>query len=143
LAGHATRVEVILNADGSTLYNLFTEFGVTQEVEVDFDLDNAAPASGALRKKCAQVSRLVSDNLGGLNFSYLHAFVGSDFFDDLLAHKEVVESYKGTDMAKVLRDGYVLPNGNKIFGVFEFGGIVWDFTLNTAHHAAMTHSTFT
>src|SRR5690606_3728733 len=34
---------IILNGDGSTLYNLFTEFGVSQISEVDFDLDNANP----------------------------------------------------------------------------------------------------
>ena len=32
---------IILNGDGSTLYNLFNEFQVTQADEVDFDLDAA------------------------------------------------------------------------------------------------------
>ena len=40
---------IILNGDGSTLYNLFTEFGVTPPTEVGFDLANATPANGALR----------------------------------------------------------------------------------------------
>jgi hypothetical protein len=117
---------IILNGDGSTLYNLFTEFGVSQETEVDFDLDNATPASGALRKACAGVVRLVADNLGEVSFVGLHAFCGNAFFDDLLSHKEVVDSYKNTDMAKMLRDGYVYPNGMKVYGAFEFGGIVWE-----------------
>jgi hypothetical protein len=117
---------LILNADGSTLYNLFTEFGVTQEDEINFDLAAASPGSGVLRKACAGVVRLIADNLGGVGFTGVHALCGNAFFDALLAHKEVVESYKGTDMAKVLRDGYVLPSGNKIYGVFEFGGIIWE-----------------
>lgn len=117
---------LILNADGSTLYDLFAEFGVSQEAEIDFDLDNATPASGALRKKCAGVQRKVADNLGGIGYRGLHSFCGDDFFDDLLTHPEVVDSYKGTSMAQVLREGYVLPNGNKIYGAFEFGGIVWE-----------------
>lgn len=117
---------LILNADGSTLYNLFDEFGVSQEAEVDFDLDNASPTPGALRKKCAGVVRKVADNLGGIGFIGLHAFVGDAFFDDLLSHPEVIESYKGTPMAQVLREGYVYPNGNKVYGAFEFGGIVWE-----------------
>lgn len=116
---------LILNADGSTLYDLFTEFGVSQETEIDFDLDNASPASGALRKKCASAVRLIADNLGGVPYVGVSAFCGDAFFDDLLAHKEVVESYKGTPMASVLRDGYIMPNGNKMAGMFEFGGIVW------------------
>lgn len=117
---------VILNADGSTLYNLFTEFGVTQETEVDFDLDNASPAGGALRKVCAATTRKVTDNLGGVPYAGIHAFCGDAFFDDLLAHTEVRASYASTDMAKVLREGYVYPNGDKIYGAFEFGGIVWE-----------------
>jgi Phage major capsid protein E len=35
----------ILDADGSAvIYDLFTEFGVSQHTEIDFDLDNASPA---------------------------------------------------------------------------------------------------
>jgi len=117
---------LILNADGSILYDLFTEFGVSQEAEVDFDLDNANPANGALRKKCASVVRTIADNLGGVPFVGVHAFCNDTFFDDLLAHKEVTDSYKNTPMAEVLRKGYVYPNGEKIYGAFEFGGIVWE-----------------
>lgn len=116
---------LILNADGSTLYDLFTEFGVTQETEIDFDLDNASPASGALRKACAGAVRLIANNLGGVSYTGVSAFCGDAFFDDLLAHKEVVESYKNTSMAAVLREGYLSPSGSKMFGAFEFGGIVW------------------
>lgn len=116
---------LILNADGSTLYNLFTEFGVTQETEIDFDLDNATPASGALRKKCAGVVRTIAKNLGATTVGTIFAECSDSFFDDLLAHPEVVDSYKGTSMATVLRDGYVTPN-SVIYGAFEFGGIVWE-----------------
>lgn len=116
---------VILNGDSSTYLDLFSEFGVSQEAEVDFDLDNANPASGALRKKCAQTVRTMTNNANGISFTSVGAFCGDAFFDDLVAHKEVVESYKNTSMAEVLRQGYILPNGNKLYGVFEFGGIVW------------------
>lgn len=118
---------IILNGDGSTLYNLFTEFGVVQETEVDFDLDAASPVAGALRKVCATTTRKVADNLGGSPFYGVHAICGDAFFDDLMAHTEVRASYTNTDMAKVLRDGYVYPNNEqKVYGAFEFGGIVWE-----------------
>lgn len=116
---------VITNADGSVLYNLFNEFGISQVPEIDFDLDNAAPASGALRKACAQAVRKVTDQLGGVVVGGVHALCGDAFFDDLLAHPEVVESYRGSSMASVLREGYVTPAGT-VYGVFEFGGIVWE-----------------
>ncbi len=131
---------VILNADGSTLYDLFSEFGVTQETEIDFDLDNASPAKGALRKACAAAVRKVADNLGGVSYTGMHAFCGDAFFDDLLAHTEVIESYKGTPMAQVLREGYVYPNGNKVYGAFEFGGIVWENYRGKNGVDAMVHT---
>lgn len=118
---------IIVNGDTSTLYDLFSEFGVSQEAEVDFDLDNASPASGALRKKCATVTRLVADNLDGTPYNSIRALCGNAFFDDLLAHVEVVNSYLNTPMASVLRQGYVDPSGGApVYGAFEFGGIVWE-----------------
>jgi hypothetical protein len=121
---------LILNGDGSTLYNLFTEFNVSEPSEIHFDLDNATPASGALRRACAGVARTIANNLGGTGYTGLRAFCGDTFFDDLVANVEVVASYKNTDMASVLRTGYVDPNvfpsGNAIYGTFEFGGIVWE-----------------
>lgn len=115
---------IVTYADGSTL-NLFTEFGVSQEAEVDFDLDNASPAEGALRKKCASVTRTVATNLGGLPWSGLRALCGDAFFDDLIAHGEVRATFLGWPEAKILREGYIEPNG-KSYGAFEFGGIVWE-----------------
>ena len=115
---------VITYAGGSTL-NLFTVFGVTQLDEVDFDLDNASPADGVLRKKCAAVTRSVSGVLDGLTYSSLHAFCGDNFFDDLLTHKEVRDTYKGWTQAQILRDSYIGPNKSS-WGQFEFGGIVWE-----------------
>ena len=44
---------ILVDADGATvIYNFFTEFSVTQPTEVDFDLDAATPASGALLTLC-------------------------------------------------------------------------------------------
>ncbi|MGR9317293.1 major capsid protein [Rhizobium leguminosarum] len=130
---------IITYADGSTL-NLYTEFGVSQHAEVDFDLDNAAPASGALRKACSVATRDMANALDGVPFSGVHAICGDAFFDDLLAHKEVVESYKGTPMAEVLRQGYVLTNGQKIYGAFEFGGIVWENYRGTVGGTAFVNT---
>lgn len=118
---------IVTYADGTSL-NLFTEFGVAQETEVDFELDEntGSAASGELRQKCAAVCRTIANNLGATPYTGVMAEASDEFFDALLQHPEVVDSYKGTSMASVLREGYVLPNGNKIFGAFEFGGIVWE-----------------
>lgn len=109
---------VVTYADASSL-DLFSTFGVTQETEVDFDLDNATPASGALRKKCAGVVRTIAVNLGGVPYSGIGAMVGDAFFDDLIAHPEVRETYLGWVAAQELRNGYA-------YGAFPFGGILWE-----------------
>jgi len=116
---------IILNQDGSTLYNLFTEFGVSQAATIDFNLD-ASTDTGAIRKTCAGAVRTIANNLGGTPFTGVWALCGDNFFDSLIANIEVRNTYKNTDMAQVLRDGYLQPNGNKVYGVFEFGGIVFE-----------------
>ena len=73
----------ILDADGSAvIYDLFTEFGVTAYAEVDFDLDNASPAPGAVKKKCHDIRRKIEDELGVVPYDHIHAMCGPDFFDD-------------------------------------------------------------
>ncbi|MGD9714744.1 MAG: major capsid protein, partial [Thermomicrobiales bacterium] len=115
---------VITYADGSQL-NLFTTFGVNAEAEIDWDLDNANPADGILRKKCAGVIRQVAGILEGLPYTGLHAICGDNFFDDLLQHKEIRDTYKGWSEAQILRESYIGPN-RVSYGIFEFGGIVWE-----------------
>lgn len=115
---------IVTYADGTTL-NLFDEFGVKQENEIDFALAATNPAEGILRKKCASIVRKMSDILGGVPFTGIHAFVGDDFFDDLLSHPEVRETFKGWSEAQILREGYIGPNRSS-YGIFEFGGIVWE-----------------
>lgn len=113
---------IITYADGSTL-NLFTEMGVAQAAEINFDL--ATANNGALRKSCAAVVRAMSTALGGLPFNGIHAFCGDAFFDDLISNPEVRATFEGWSEAKILREGYIGPNRSS-YGMFEFGGIVWE-----------------
>lgn len=118
----------VLDSNGSSvIYNYFTEFGESQPTEIDFDLDNATPTDGVLRKKCAAVVRQVGTALGGLPYRGIHAFCGDAFFDDLIAHPEVRETYKGYAEASTLRAAYISQNNQgKSWAVFEFGGITWE-----------------
>lgn len=115
----------LLDADGSTLYDYFSEFGETQTGEIDFDLDNATPASGALRKKCAGVVRAMAESLDGLPFTGILALMGKNFADDFYAHPEVRETYLNYSAAAQLRAGYV-NTGGSTFSSYEFGGIAWE-----------------
>jgi len=118
-------VQGIVTYKGGQTLNLFNKFGVSQPAEIDFDLDNASPVDGALLKKCTALIRAVRAALGGLPFTYLHAFVGDNFFDDLLTHKEVRETYKHDSQSEFLRTSFVGPNRGSN-PIFQFGNIVWE-----------------
>jgi hypothetical protein len=117
-------IGVITYQGGKTL-DLFSEFGVSQIAEIAFDLSNASAVDGALRKACAGVTRTISNELGGVPFTGIHALCGDNFFDDLLSNKEVRKTFDGWSEAKILREGYIGPNRSS-YGMFEFGGIVWE-----------------
>jgi hypothetical protein len=115
-------VKGLVTYAGGTSLDLFTFFGVTQMDEIDFDLDNANPAEGILRRKCAGVIRSVGGELDGLPFAGVHALCGNAFFDDLIAHPEVRETYLNQVAASELRSGY-LQTGQQSWGSFTFGDI--------------------
>lgn len=113
---------IVTYADGSIL-NLFNEFGVTQEAEINFALGTAK--DGNLRAACVGVIRKIEDILGGVPFDGVHAFCGDTFFDDLLKNPEVRATYEGWGDARILRESYLGPRSPNS-RIFEFGGIVWE-----------------
>ena len=115
---------IVSYADGSTL-NLFQEFRVTPEPVTNFKLAASNPVDGDLRELCTKITRKMADHLGGMPFTGIHAFCGDDFFDALLKHPEVRETYKGYSAAQILREGYIGANRSS-YGIFEFGGIVFE-----------------
>lgn len=115
----------LLDSDGSTLYDYATEMGEALPAEIDFDLDTASITNGPLRKQCAAVTRKMAEQLDGIPFNGLLALCGNAFFDDLIAHGEVRETYKGYEAAATLRTAYINNGQNGTFGMFEFGGILW------------------
>ena len=110
---------IVLDSDGSTLANWFTEMGVSQPAEIDFDLDNATPASGAVVKKCKQVVDQTRKAAKGARYSRIRAKCGKEFIEAFVTHKEVRETYLGWSAAMELR---ALPTEG---ASFFFGGIEW------------------
>jgi hypothetical protein len=126
---------ILTDADGSTIYNWFDEFGITQATEVDFDLDNASPASGVLRKTIQdKVVRAMRRIAKGARYNEIRALCGSAFFDDLIAHPEVRESYLSQVAANELREGY---DGTE----FRFGGVVWEEYVGTDDNSTVAVGT--
>lgn len=110
----------ILDSDGSTvIYNLFTEFGVSAITEQDFDLDNASPGTGALKKKCSLVIRLIADELGASAYTGILGVCGDAFFDDLIAHSQAEEAYRRYQESALLRS-------SQVYDRFYFGGITFE-----------------
>lgn len=75
---------VILDADGSTLLNLFTEFGITEKA-VNFDF----AGTGDPQLKSLEVVRHMEDNLLGDVMTSARALCSPEFFDGLVSKTEV------------------------------------------------------
>jgi len=105
---------VILDADGSTLYDLFAEFGITAKT-VDFVLGTAGTN---VKAKCMEVLRHIEDNLRGEFMTRVHALVSPEFFDALTSHAKVEKAYERWMEGAALRDD--------VRSGFTFGGITFE-----------------
>lgn len=123
---------VVVYADGSTL-DLFEFFGITQAPVIYFDLPNPATVvappgpviTGALRALVQGIIRAMAKALGGLPFTGVYCLCGDNFFDYLVAHPEIRQTYINTPMALQLRQPYI-ANGGQTWGSFDFGGVTFE-----------------
>jgi hypothetical protein len=106
---------LILDADGQRgLLNIYDRFGV-QRQELSMGL-NAADTE--VRVKCGDALDMQEDALGSTTSSGSRAFCGKTFWNKLVAHKSVKETYLNSVQAAALR--------GDARDSFEFGGIVWE-----------------
>jgi len=119
----------LLDADGKVIFNYYDEFGEDTADEVNWDLSAANPAPGALRRKSTALTRAMGTALGGLPFTGVLALCGDNFFDDLTAHPEVIDSYKSTDLAYALRSALIPTNNSSVqsgvWGEINLFNIKW------------------
>ena len=104
---------ILLDASGSTLLNLFTEFGVSQQTQ-DFAFTTSTTE---VRNKIVAAKRLSEAVLGGLMVNGYRALCSPEWFDALVAHATVKDAYKyqqGQNLATDLRGG------------FTFGGVTFE-----------------
>lgn len=105
---------LILDADGSTLFNLFTEFGVVQQtLAIAF-----SSAATEVRARIVAAKRLAEDELGGVTVNGWRGFCGKNWFDALVDHATVKEAYK-------YQQGQVLGQDLRETG-FSYGGVTWE-----------------
>lgn len=81
---------VLKGGDGTTLYNYFTEFGISQ-TSIDFNLGTATTDVG---DKCRALKRHMETNLKGESMTSVLVLVHPDFWDAFITHPSVSEAYK-------------------------------------------------
>jgi len=105
---------VVLDADGATLLNLFTDFVVTQQTE-EFDF-GTSPTPG-VRAAAVATRRKIEGALGATPVTSIRALCGATFFDALVDSPGLVETVK-YQASELLR-------GDLRAG-FSYGGIIWE-----------------
>ena len=103
---------------GAVWINYFTEYGVTQEPEIDFNLDAAVPTQGEVTLKINTMKRTMRDNAEDLDVSNVVGLCSAGFWDLLVVHKEVTDSYKFDAQAEFLRQ-------EMAGGSFKWRGVTW------------------
>ena len=113
---------IVLDADGSQIINWFDEWGINQATEINFDLGNANPASGAVRKLCNRVTRNMMKTAKGAwtTSTRVVGLAGDDFYDDLTAHSEIRETYLAQSEASDIRNDV-----GRVFDSFRYGNITF------------------
>jgi hypothetical protein len=105
---------VILDADGSELYDLFDEFQI-QPKTISFALN--VPETN-VKTKCSDVLRHLEDNLRGEFMTGAHVLCSPEFFDALTSHAKVEKAYEN------FQNGAVLINDMR--AGFNFGGLTFE-----------------
>ena len=104
---------LILDADGSTIYDLFAEFGIV-ETEIDFLLNTDTTD---VRGLCLSALRALELALQGIPYSYALGYCTPEFFDAFTSHPKVEASYANWASNEMLRSD---PRNG-----FSWGGITW------------------
>jgi hypothetical protein len=105
----------VLDADGSTiLLDIYKSFGVTRQT-LPMGLNDPETE---LRVRAGEALDMQEDALGSVTSSGSRAFCGKNFWNKLIVHPSVKETYLNTLQAASLR-GDARES-------FEFGGIVWE-----------------
>lgn len=122
---------VVLDADGSTLFDWTQLMGVSLPAEIAFNLAASSPTPGALASLVRQTFRAIlrAAKMGQLTNVRVIALCGDQFFDELVSHPDVISAYNlymGTLSAApaVVRLQAGLPDV-AAFTTFRWNGIDW------------------
>lgn len=108
---------VVLDADATTIYNFFTDFGVTEQSHT---LSLAANA-GVLKASVRAIIRGIEDDLGNAPYKTIHALCDDEFFDNLLKSAGVADAYDRWQDGQFKRDYQGRDDGG-----FTYLGVTWE-----------------
>jgi hypothetical protein len=122
---------IVRDADNTTIYNWFTEFGISQPSEVAFNL--TANTAGTVRPNAASVKRgMMRASKGAImDTTKIYALCGDNFFDKLVTHTDVEKTYLNWSAAQEMRQGTA-------FEALYFAGIYWFNYRGTDDNTATT-----
>lgn len=105
----------VVDADGSSLFDIFQRFGINRPQAFSLELDNPDTDVSA---KCAEILDAQDDALGNVTSTGARAYCGKTLWAKLVGHKSVREAYLNWQAAAQLMGDRRQP--------FEFGGITWE-----------------
>lgn len=105
----------VVDADGSSLFDIFQRFGIGRPLAFSLELDNPDTDVSA---KCTEILDAQDDALGNVTSTGARAYCGKTLWAKLIAHKSVREAYLNWQAAAQLMGDRRQP--------FEFGGITWE-----------------
>ena len=103
---------LLLDADGSTIYNMFTEFGIS-ETSITFTMATV----NSVRTGCLAVQQAVDDALGAATYTGILAICSPVFFDAFVNSTDVKAAYDKW------QEGLFFQRNART--EFEYGGISW------------------
>jgi hypothetical protein len=118
---------IVLDADGSVIYNYYDEFGISQPDVIYFDLTGANAASTAVNGATVLkafirenvVRPMIRASKGMITTqSKIMALCGNTFFDKLTSHGDVARAYGNYQQVKP-------DDSSGAFEVFYWGGVYW------------------
>jgi hypothetical protein len=102
---------ILLDANGGTIYNFFTEFDITQATaQIDWAVTQT------VKKTFMGIRRTIEDNLGMTPYDSIHIMMGKTLFDNIITSAEVRTAYERWQMGQMLRDSQVRSE-------FEYAGV--------------------
>ncbi|OPB29835.1 major capsid protein [Bartonella sp. WD12.1] len=132
---------IVLDADGSVLYDWYKEWGITPPEPIDFKLNEDTTDVSYMVNQI----RIKMVKASGNTFSTrsrIIGFCGDEFFFKLKNHKTIRETYLNTSLAQTLNStaGIATPGAIELgsFGSFDFAGATFvnycnihDYNMNT------------